>query len=84
MQPQPGVFILSSDLLLHLPWMPIGLSLMVLHCMIGVIAAISAHQRGLSFQRWIWIGLLGGTIALIAALMLPPKTSSSDHIAQNQ
>jgi hypothetical protein len=75
---------LSSDLLLNLPLMPLGITLMSLYCVIGVIAAITAHQRGLSFQRWIWIGLLGGTIALIAALKTSPKTTSSDHIAQNQ
>ena len=56
---------------LNLPLMPLGIGLMVLHCVIGVAAAIVAQQRGLSFRRWIWIGLLGGTIALIAALRKP-------------
>ncbi len=60
-------------MLLNLPLMPLGIGLMTLHCIIGVMAAIVAQQRGLSFRRWIWIGLLGGTIALIAALRTPSK-----------
>jgi hypothetical protein len=60
-------------MLLNLPLMPLGIGLMILHCVIGVMAAVVAQQRGLSFRRWIWIGLLGGTIALIAALRSPSK-----------
>ena len=72
-----GAFLLLSDRLLSLPLMPLGISLMILHCIIGVIAAIVAQRRGLSFRRWIWIGLLGGTIALIAVLRSPRTTQSS-------
>jgi hypothetical protein len=66
-------------MLLNLPLMPLAIGLMVLHCVIGTAAAFVAQQRGLSFRRWIWIGLLGGTLALIAALRSPltPKNDSS-------
>jgi hypothetical protein len=42
--------------------------LFTLHCLIGLGAALVAQQKGLSFRRWIWVGLLGGSIALIAIL----------------
>jgi hypothetical protein len=64
-------------MLLNLPLMPLGIGLMILHCVIGIAAAVVAMQRGLSFRRWIWIGLLGGTIALIAALRTPRRACAS-------
>ena len=47
--------------------------LMLLHCLIGLSAAIVADQKGYPFTLWLIIGLIGGTIALIAALFLSPK-----------
>ena len=47
--------------------------LMLLHCLIGLIAAIVADQKGHPFPLWLIIGLIGGTIGLICALFLSPK-----------
>lgn len=58
-------------------WMDWGVSqegiivLMGLHCIIGLTAALLARQQGRPFLPWIFWGLLGGTIALIAAIVRP-------------
>jgi hypothetical protein len=44
-----------------------------LHCIIGVIAAIVAKQKGYEFRVWLPMGLIAGTPALIAAWRLGPK-----------
>jgi hypothetical protein len=49
-------------------WLVSASILFTLHCLIGLGAALVARQKGLSFKRWLWLGLLGGTIALIAVL----------------
>lgn len=60
---------------LPLPLDPLSFSfLMLLHCIIGAIAALVAQRKGLSFSRWLVWGLIGGTIALITALLAKPKT----------
>lgn len=53
----------------------LGLSLFLLffHCLIGGIAALIAKQKGRSYSRWIMLGLIGGTVAFIAALFLKPE-----------
>jgi uncharacterized membrane protein len=48
--------------------------LMLLHCIIGLLAAIVAEQKGRSFLLWLFIGLIGGTFGLISALFLPAKS----------
>jgi hypothetical protein len=46
---------------------------LTLHCLIGITAAIVAYQKGLNLKRWIFIGIIGGTPALIAALLAKTK-----------
>lgn len=46
---------------------------MILHLFIGTAAAFVAKRRGNNFNLWLGFGLLGGTIALIAAFLLPAK-----------
>ncbi|HBS71432.1 MAG TPA: hypothetical protein DEP38_26610 [Cyanobacteria bacterium UBA9226] len=43
--------------------------LLGLHCLIGITAAIVARKKGLNFQLWLILGLIGGTVALVAALL---------------
>jgi|GEM_PF-1473115 len=47
--------------------------LMTLHGIIGTTAAIIAQQKGHNFGLWIIIGLIGGTPALIASLLIKRK-----------
>ena len=47
--------------------------LMILHCFIGTAGAFMAKSRGRNFNLWLVWGLLGGTIALITAFLLPTK-----------
>jgi hypothetical protein len=42
--------------------------LMLLHCLIGLTAAIVADTKGNSFLLWLIIGMIGGTFGLIASL----------------
>jgi hypothetical protein len=46
---------------------------LTLHCFMGGIAAIAAHKKGLSLKRWIIFGIIGGTPALVAAILAKPK-----------
>lgn len=48
--------------------------LMLLHCLIGLSAAIVADNKGYSFLFWLGIGTLAGTFGLIASLILKNKT----------
>ncbi len=50
---------------------------MILHCVIGTAAAFVAKSRGRNFNLWLGWGLLGGTIALITAFLLPAKNLDS-------
>ncbi len=52
------------------------LILAILHGVIGAIAAFVAQQKGRSYSRWLIIGLIGGTPALIVALLLKPTSVS--------
>jgi hypothetical protein len=56
------------------PW--VLATLMILHCIIGMTAAIAAQKQGRPFGPWIAWGLLGGSVALIAVLVKPPSKSS--------
>ncbi|WP_155967583.1 hypothetical protein [Kamptonema formosum] len=47
--------------------------LLVLHCAIGLAAAQVAKRKGLNFSRWLTWGLIGGTPALVAALLSQEK-----------
>ena len=46
--------------------------LTVLHCSIGFSATAVAVRKGHNFFLWLLLGLLGGTIGLIASLRLKP------------
>lgn len=46
---------------------------LVVHCLMGTLAAIAAHKKGLNLRRWIIFGIIGGTPALIAAILAKPK-----------
>jgi hypothetical protein len=46
---------------------------LTLHCLMGGMAAIAAHKKGLNLKRWIIFGIIGGTPALIAAILAKPK-----------
>ncbi len=43
------------------------------HLAIGTYAAFTAYQKGRKLSNWLVIGWLGGTPALIAALLLEPE-----------
>jgi len=47
--------------------------LLNLHFTIGTFAAFTAYKKGRKLSRWLLIGWLGGTPALIAALLLKPE-----------
>ncbi|WP_431630620.1 hypothetical protein [Alkalinema pantanalense] len=51
----------------------------ILHLVIGTVAAAIAVQKGQSWQRWLVIGWIGGTPALIAALRLPKLANQVDR-----
>ncbi|HEY9814900.1 MAG TPA: hypothetical protein V6D20_03730 [Candidatus Obscuribacterales bacterium] len=60
----------------ELPWSTDGstiLVLAVLHCVIGVTAALVAQRRGRRLGNWLILGLIGGTAALVAACFVPAK-----------
>ena len=59
---------------------PFGLSIVqvftilgVIHVSGGVLAAIVAVRKGESWSRWLPMGILLGTPALVMALRLKPK-----------
>ncbi len=66
------VFIFMGELFIN-PEPSLVFLLMLLHCLIGLNAAIVADQKGYLFTFWLIIGLIGGTIGLIAALFLSSK-----------
>ncbi|MDB9525969.1 hypothetical protein PN498_08225 [Oscillatoria sp. CS-180] len=47
--------------------------MMLLHCLIGLLAAQIAHRRGADLGLWLVWGTIGGTVALITALRLSPR-----------
>lgn len=47
-----------------------------LHCLIGLMAARTAYRRGGDLGLWIPWGLVGGTLALLTALMEPSSAPS--------
>lgn len=48
---------------------PVFSLMMVLHCIIGSVAALVARRKGLNFGLWLVLGWIGGTVALIAACL---------------
>lgn len=60
--------------------LPFGLSIVqvltilgLIHILGGVLAAIVAVKKGESWSRWLPMGILLGTPALVMALRLKPK-----------
>jgi hypothetical protein len=51
---------------------PVLIIPLTLHCLIGLVAAQIAARKGRRRGRWIALGLVVGTPAFIAALLLPP------------
>ena len=47
--------------------------LLGLHGIIGITAAMIARKKGLNFQLWLILGLIGGTVALVAVLLKPDR-----------
>jgi hypothetical protein len=60
--------------LLGLPESTTLFLLLNLHLAIGTLAAFTAQRKGRKLSRWLLIGWIGGTPALIAALRLKPKS----------
>ncbi|MGA7935808.1 MAG: hypothetical protein WCA35_19815 [Kovacikia sp.] len=52
--------------------------LLSVHCLNGVIAAIVAQAKGRNLSKWLALGLIGGTITLVAAIALSPIKKVED------
>lgn len=50
---------------------------MLLHCIIGLVAAQVAFRKGYDLGLWILWGTLGGTIALLDALRRPDREATN-------
>jgi uncharacterized membrane protein HdeD (DUF308 family) len=60
-------------LTIDFPFDPTPYLLGTFHCIIGIIAANLARQKGLNFKRWLLWGLIGGTATLVFAMFVPPS-----------
>lgn len=49
--------------------------MMLLHCLIGLLAAQLAHNKGADLGRWLIWGMIGGTGALVTAFWLPTQST---------
>jgi hypothetical protein len=63
------------NFLSNLPFWPIVIGAGLLHCAIGVVAALVAKRKGRNWGFWLPVGLIAGTPALIAAWRLTPIVS---------
>lgn len=50
--------------------------MMLLHCLIGLVAAQLAHRKGANLGGWLIWGMIGGTLSLVTALKLPSRRSA--------
>lgn len=62
---------------MEIDWQLFGI-LMFVHCLNGSIGALVAKQKGRNFYLWLIGGLIGGTVALVSAFLLPPLSNSSE------
>ena len=46
-----------------------------LHCVIGLVAAQVAQRKGYDLGLWFVWGLVGGTLALVDALLRPRRST---------
>lgn len=49
--------------------------MMLLHCLIGLIAAKIAYRKGAELSGWFVWGMVGGTLSLIMALRMPVRSA---------
>jgi steroid 5-alpha reductase family enzyme len=61
-------------MMLEMPIIPIIALLAVLHCVIGLAAAAIAQRKGCNRNQWLVWGLIGGTVALVMAVLIEEKT----------
>ncbi|WLT39173.1 hypothetical protein NON20_05875 [Synechocystis sp. B12] len=64
---------INTDALTTLTNLPIVTQVIILgtaHCLLGLTATVIAYGKGRNFRRWLAIGLIGGTPALVAAIVL--------------
>jgi hypothetical protein len=52
--------------------------LLSFHCLMGCLAAVVAQSKGYVLERWLVIGLIGGTVALVGAIALKPQRADGD------
>ena len=57
----------------ELPINSTHLFLLGIHFLNGAIATIVAQQKGYPLVKWLLIGLIGGTFALVLSLLLKPN-----------
>jgi len=50
--------------------------MMLLHCLIGLVAAQLAQRKGANLGGWLIWGMIGGTLSLVTALRLPSRRST--------
>ena len=70
-------FLIQLDRLPRLFGLSLAQSLAIaggVHVVAGVSAAIVAMRKGKNWKWWVPIGLMAGTPALIAAVMLKPES----------
>jgi hypothetical protein len=57
--------------MIEFPLVPV-LFLAIFHCIMGGLATVVAVRKGRSLNLWLLFGLIGGTVALVAAIALKP------------
>jgi uncharacterized membrane protein YedE/YeeE len=62
----------------ELPIAPTLYLLLNFHCLMGGIAAVVAARKGRKLSTWLLLGLVGGTVALVGAIVLKPVRSESE------
>lgn len=60
----------------ELPINSTHLLLLGIHFLNGAIATIVAQQKGYPLVKWLFIGLIGGTFALVLSLLLKSNLSN--------
>jgi hypothetical protein len=57
---------------------PVSVAIMLLlHCLIGLVAAQLAYRKGANLGIWLIWGMIGGTLSLVTAVRLSAKVSNS-------
>lgn len=69
-----SISIMLIPQLAELDLQPILLTLLSIHCVMGILAAIVAQRKGKSFRQWLIWGLIGGTPTLLIAIFRPDHT----------